>query len=99
MGVIENDGRTKICQAASHQYPLDVWKATGALVGNTIMICGGISQDFSTRYSSCYSFGLDLQWKILSQMSTKIYGGSSIAIHDAAATNGRANCIGFYEGT
>ena len=71
---------TSVCASSSHQYPLDILGATGALVGNKIIVCGGRSNSNYNEISSCYEFSHDHNWKILGEMKTKRYGSSSIPI-------------------
>ena len=66
MEVIQPNGTTTICQAISHKYPLDIYGASGALVGTTMVICGETT-------TACYSFSNDNQWRNLTKMSTPRY--------------------------
>ena len=77
MEVLDGSTNVSVCASSSHQYPLDIESATGALVGNKIIVCGGGE---SYLYSSCYEFSHDHNWKILGEMNTKRYGSSSIPI-------------------
>ena len=66
---------TSVCASSSHQYPLVINDATGALVGNKIIVCGGYSYT-----SSCYEFSHDHNWKLLGEMNTKRSSSASIPI-------------------
>ena len=46
------------------QYPKRVETATGGLVGNTPLICGGFIFDNNSREKSCYSLKEDGGWKL-----------------------------------
>ena len=67
---------TSVCASSSHQYPLDIRLATGALVGNKIIVCGGLIP----TTSSCYEFSHDHNWKILGEMNTERARSASIPI-------------------
>ena len=53
---------------AVSQFPTIVWSATGGLVGNTPLICGGIHSRVSQK--SCYSLKEDGTWKLESNLNT-----------------------------
>ena len=83
MEVIQPNGKTTICQAISHKYPLDISSASGALVGITMVICDG-------KTSACYSFSNDNQWRNLSKMITPRRFSSAISVSDGIwVTGGR----------
>ena len=88
---------TSVCASSSHQYPLDIFDATGALVGNKIIVCGG----GYPRTSSCYEFSHDHNWKILGEMNTKRIGSASIPIPNGLWVTGGydghmyRSCVGF----
>ena len=67
---------TNVCASSSHQYPLQVWLASGALVNNNLVICGGVYP----RTSSCYKFSHDHQWKSFAEMKTPRSGSASIPL-------------------
>ena len=84
MEVIQPNGTTTICQASSHKYPLDIYGASGALVGTTMVSCGGSYP----RTSACYSFSNDNQWRNLTKMSTPRYASSAISVSDGIWVQG-----------
>ena len=88
MQVIQPNGTTTICQASSHKYPLDIYGASGALVGTTMVICGGYNSDDEITYSACYSFSNDNQWRNLTKMSTPRYRSSAISVSDGIWVTG-----------
>merc|ERR1712062_182510 len=50
------------------QFPTTVYSATGGLVGDTPLICGGIHSRVSQK--SCYSLRGDGTWKLESNLNT-----------------------------
>ena len=84
MEVIQPNGTTTICQDSSHKYPLDIYGASGALVGTTMVSCGG---SYPTT-SACYSFSNDNQWRNLTKMSTPRYASSAISVSDGIWVTG-----------
>ena len=84
MQVIQPNGTTTICQDSSHKYPLDIYGASGALVGTTMVSCGGSYP----RTSACYSFSNDNQWRNLTKMSTPRYRSSAISVSDGIWVTG-----------
>lgn len=88
MEVIQPNGTTTICQASSHKYPLDIYGASGALVGTTMVSCGGYNSDDEITYSACYSFSNDNQWRNLTKMSTPRYASSAISVSDGIWVQG-----------
>ena len=84
MEVIQPNGTTTICQDSSHKYPLDIYGASGALVGTTMVSCGG---SYPTT-SACYSFSNDNQWRNLTKMSTPRYCSSAISVSDGIWVTG-----------
>ena len=84
MEVIQPNGTTTICQASSHKQPLDIYGASGALVGTTMVSCGGSYP----RTSACYSFSNDNQWRNLTKMSTPRYCSSAISVSDGIWVTG-----------
>ncbi len=50
-------------QCILSQYPTSAYSATGGLVGNTALICGG-GISGGTYYNSCYSLKEDGAWKL-----------------------------------
>ena len=88
MELLEKNGSSTICQASSFKYPIDVESASGALVGTTMVLCGG--RDYSDMvYDSCYSFDKqNNQWTFLSKMSTPRYGSAAISIHNGVWITG-----------
>jgi len=50
-----------------NRFPKYVWGATGGLVGDTPLICGGMNRD---RQKSCYSLKEDGTWKLESNLNT-----------------------------
>ena len=77
---ISTNAMTKICQAISFNYPLDFGDASGALVNNEIIVCGGFDDRSKTKTALCYKFDQHHKWKLISQMSTSRYKSASIAI-------------------
>merc|ERR1719328_713778 len=53
------------------QFPIGVFGATGGLVGDTPLICGG--SDGWQHQKSCYSLKEDGDWKIESNLNTARY--------------------------
>ena len=84
MQVIQPNGTTTICQDSSHKQPLDIVGASGALVGTTMVSCGGSYP----RTSACYSFSNDNQWRNLTKMSTPRYPSSAISVSDGIWVTG-----------
>ena len=85
MVVIQPNGTTTTCQPTSHKYPLDINSASGVLVGNTMVICGGRFDRFVRAkhikyYDDCFSFGEDNQWRNLSRMSTRRDDSAAISV-------------------
>jgi len=72
-----SNATTKVCQASTFEYPLDIYAATGALVGNDIVICGGYP-----AISSCHQLGLDKHWKLMAQMSIPRYASASVSVQN-----------------
>ena len=75
---LSSNATTTVCQASTLAYPLDIHLATGALVGNEVVICGG---GFPIP-SSCYQLGQDKHWKLLGQMSTARYDSASVSVQN-----------------
>ena len=71
LDISTSNGTTKVCQASTLAYPLDIRYATGAVVGNESVICGG---------SSCYVLGQEKHWKLLGQMSTPRSSSASVPV-------------------
>ena len=91
MELLERNGSSTICQASSFKYPIDVYGASGALVGTTMVSCGGRSGRYPhyTYYDSCYSFDKqNNQWKFLSKMSKARKGTAAISIHNGVWITG-----------
>ena len=87
MELLERNGSSTICQASSFKYPIDVYGVSGALVGTTMVSCGGYGD--GTTYDSCYKFDKqDNQWKFLSNMSTPRSGSAAISIHNGVWITG-----------
>ena len=87
MELLERNGSSTICQASSFKYPIDVNYASGALVGTTMVLCGGYGDD--TYYDSCYRFDKqDNQWTFLSKMSTPRKASAAISIHNGVWITG-----------
>ena len=77
----ESRNITSVCASSSHQYPLDILYATGALVDQKVVICGGRENKVPyPKTSSCYKFSHDHQWKFLGNMSTPRYSHAAIPI-------------------
>ena len=87
MELLERNGSSTICQASSFKYPIDLYSASAALVGTTILLCGGYFGGI--RYDSCYSFDKqDNQWTLLSKMSTPRSASAAISIHNGVWITG-----------
>ena len=85
------NGSSTICQASSFKYPIDVYYASGALVGTTMVSCGGLNLGKDTAHDSCYKFDKkNNQWTFLSNMSSPRLGSAAISIHNGVwITGGR----------
>ena len=85
MELLERNGSSTICQASSFKYPIDVYGASSALIGTTMVLCGGDRED------SCYRFDKkNNQWTFLSKMNTPRRGSAAISIHNGVwITGGR----------
>ena len=87
MELLERNGSSTICQASSFKYPIDVYGASGALVGTTMVSCGGFGD--GTYYDSCYKFDKqNNQWTFLSKMSSPRSGSAAISIHNGVWITG-----------
>ena len=91
MELLERNGSSTICQASSFKYPIDVEYASGALVGTTMVSCGGYGD--GTTYDSCYKFDKqNNQWTFLSKMSIPRTGSAAISVHNGVwITGGQAH--------
>ena len=87
MELLERNGSSTICQASSFKYPIDVEYASGALVGTTMVSCGGYGD--GTTYDSCYKFDKqNNQWTFLSKMSSPRSGSAAISMHNGVWITG-----------
>ena len=82
-----SNATTKVCQASTLEYPLDIYGATGALVCNEIGICGGYPYT-----SSCHQLGQDKHWKLMAQMSIPRADSASVSVQNGLwITGGQDN--------
>ena len=58
-------------QCTVSQFPTSVYAATGGLIGNTPLICGGLNRVTFEYQKSCYSLQEDGDWKLESNLNTK----------------------------
>ena len=87
MELLERNGSSTICQASSFKYPIDVEYASGALVGTTMVSCGGYGD--GTTYDSCYKFDKqNNQWTFLSKMSSPRSASAAISMHNGVWITG-----------
>ena len=64
MEVIEANDTTTICPD-SHKYPIDVYRASGDLAEDTMIICGGKNFKNPDEPVNCYKFGTDQEWTLI----------------------------------
>ena len=60
-------------------FPTSIWGATGGLIGDTVIICGG--DDGDSFIDECYSFTSE-KAKLVTHMSFARYGAASIVLDD-----------------
>ena len=60
-------------------FPIDVFEATGGLIGDTVIICGG--SDMLSYVDECYSLTSE-KAKLVTHMSFARYGAASIVLDD-----------------
>jgi len=74
--IIDVDDTSFYCKVS--QFPTDVWGATGGLVGDTPLICGGSFYSDEWQYQkSCYSLKEDGDWKFESNLNTARYAAAN----------------------
>ena len=66
MEILYKNGTTKICDSYDSRYPMNVRTATGGLLDNKLIVCGG---DYPVN-SACFSLGRDFKWTLLTYMAT-----------------------------
>ena len=93
MEVIEANGTTRICNAASYKYPNNLAWASGGLIENKMIICGGIYINGDDPLNiSCYSFGLKHQWQLHSKQTDKVVSsGAAIPLLNGLWITGGVN--------
>jgi len=84
MEIMNKDGTTKLCSAKS-KYPLKVVDAAGAMVGETMVICGGGYPLTPDCYEYCE---VDKAWKKLSSMQTARNDAKAVALDGALWVTG-----------
>ena len=82
-------------------WPIDVGEATGGLIGNTVLICGGYgrlnsSSNDASDVDDCYSM-TSQKVTLVTHMSVKRYGAASIVLNDntlwVTGGEGKDGCI------
>ena len=61
-------------------FPIAVHSATGGLIGNTVIICGGT--DGQTIFDECYSLTFE-EANLVTQMSVGRYHAASIVLNES----------------
>ena len=59
------NGKTQVCQASSHSYPLEVSFAATAIKEKTVIVCGGYKHpDIDSTTAACYQFDQNHQCSV-----------------------------------
>ena len=79
--VIDKDGKNTVCSSA--KYPKKVGYATGGVIDEKLLICGGEPRRLQYPYpKECYIMGKDMTWSKHADMKAARLRASSTVIQD-----------------